>query len=153
MNKSVSVSKVVDLQSLLNRTVNINGCLEPITTKTRYPEIRWNGKSITGHRLALYFKTGYFGATAMHLCDNQKCWNPEHLIWGSPAQNSADMVAKNRQAKGSKIHQSKLTEPQVIAIRAEYAEGKESWRSLAAKYGVSKTVIGYIVRNKRWTHV
>ncbi len=38
---------------------------------------------------------------ALHTCDNTKCVNPNHLYEGTPRQNSADMVARGRQSRGT----------------------------------------------------
>jgi transposase-like protein len=33
-----------------------------------------------------------------HRCDNPPCFNPDHLFIGTAADNTADMIAKNRQS-------------------------------------------------------
>lgn len=51
------------------------------------------------HRIALlgFDPDGYFpGAWALHRCDNPPCVNPEHLRWGTPAQNTQDMLERGR---------------------------------------------------------
>src|SRR5208282_6121991 len=45
-----------------------------------------------------------------HSCDHPYCVNPAHLFLGTIQDNMSDKMAKNRQAKGSKIGVSKLTE-------------------------------------------
>jgi hypothetical protein len=63
------------------------------------------------------------------------------------------MYRKGRNGKhglaGSKHHQSKLTETDVLAIRAD----PESQRKIAAKYGVTQAMIGLIKQRKNWTHI
>ena len=75
-----------------------------------YGIFRINGFCGMAHRIA-YEKTtntNIKGLIAMHICDNPKCCNPKHIILGTHADNQADKVAKNRQAKGE-IHALKGT--------------------------------------------
>jgi hypothetical protein len=39
-----------------------------------------------------------------HVCDNPTCFNPDHLIVGTPRINSRDMVNKGRHASQIKMH-------------------------------------------------
>jgi hypothetical protein len=54
-------------------------------------------------RIALKEKLGRpirRGMFACHTCDEPTCCNPAHLYEGTPAQNSADMVARGRYRGG-----------------------------------------------------
>lgn len=107
------------------------------------------------------------GLLVCHHCDNPLCMNPAHLFLGTPAQNSADMVAKNRQCSGDRSHfhldgdqrrgenhpTAKLSERQVYDIRRRYAEGGVLQRELGAEYGVSQNQISRIVLREAWRHI
>jgi len=36
------------------------------------------------------------GLWVLHRCDNPPCCRPDHLFLGTPADNTADMIAKGR---------------------------------------------------------
>jgi len=86
------------------------------------------------------------GKLVAHICDNRLCVNPAHLFLATHAENSADMVAKNRSARGEKCGKSKLTEEQVKFIR----ESNLSQRKLGAMFNVSHANIGYVKRGATW---
>lgn len=88
----------------------------------------------------------------MHSCDNTSCVNPGHLREGTPAENSADMRAKGRQARGTKLHTNKLSESQVLEIHARYQAG-EGLQILAKSYDVNTGTIWFIVNGKTWKHL
>lgn len=94
------------------------------------------------------------GKQVCHHCDNRRCVRPDHLFVGTPADNTADMVAKGRARGGSspgERHPShKLSWEQVTAIRAEYGAGRVSQRALAARYGVYQFTVARIVRGEGW---
>lgn len=54
--------------------------------------------------------------------------------------------------RGEKNGRAKLTEDEVVNIRAYYHAGRTQ-QSLATEYGVSKMLISLIVRRKKWAHV
>lgn len=121
------------------------------------------------HRVAYRLQFGEIEKDlhVLHKCDNHKCVNPNHFFLGTNADNVADKVSKNRQARntgwktgvknpfltGSKNHQSRLTEKQVIEIRTKYKFKEYPAKRLGDEYGVSKTCVLKIVNNKLWKHI
>ena len=89
------------------------------------------------------------GMVVRHRCDTPRCVRPDHLQVGTELDNRDDRMSRNRQAKGSTAGNSKLTEEQVLAIRAEPATARE----LAVKYEVSKGTIDQIRARKNWRHI
>lgn len=83
-----------------------------------------------------------------HTCDVPSCVNPDHLFLGTPADNSADMVAKGRQQRGERHSRAKLSDADVVAIR----DGSETNAAMARRYGVSECAISLIRRGLSRRH-
>lgn len=92
------------------------------------------------------------GLFACHRCDVPLCCNPAHLFVGSPADNSADMVTKRRQATGEMNGNSRMTRGRAESLIADMAGGLPS-RAAARKYGISKTQALNIARGDQWKHL
>lgn len=54
-----------------------------------------------------------------------------------------------RTARGEQCGTSKLTAVEVINIRKDSRSRKE----IAAEYGITRTMVGYIIRGKSWKHI
>jgi hypothetical protein len=93
------------------------------------------------------------GMCVMHTCDVPACVNPAHLRLGTTAENSADSARKARRPRGSRQHAAKLTEGQVLDLRARYAAGGVTQKQLAADYGISRALVSVIVTRKAWSHI
>lgn len=94
------------------------------------------------------------GVTIRHTCDTPACINPSHLVKGTQAENMQDKKERGRAGRvvGSTNGSAKLTEQDVLAIRAAHNSG-ESKTALAKKYGVSFMTIHPIVTRKTWAHI
>jgi len=115
-------------------------------------------KGDAGERAVRYAYRWYVGELAehelvRHTCDNPPCVNPEHLVSGTPADNSFDMVDRGRSLKGVAHHRALVTEDIVRAIRASYVPRKVTLKALGSQYGLSETAVHAIVTRKTWSHV
>jgi HNH endonuclease len=117
-----------------------------------YGIVKRGGKNFRVHRLAWEFfnkRPIPEGYCICHSCDTRDCINPEHFFLGTKADNNRDRWGKGRMGnilRGEKHQNSKVTWKNVRAIR----KSKDSQRSLAKKYGISKTEIGRIKRMEYW---
>ena len=89
------------------------------------------------------------GLMIRHKCDNRACCNPGHLLSGTQADNVRDKVDRNRQCRGETHGVAKLTERDVLEIRASEMSGRE----LSKIYGLSQVQIDKIKRRKAWGHI
>lgn len=134
-----------------------------------YAEIMINRRRQSVPRWVLEVSTGQLGPTARHTCDRMRCCNPDHLIWGTQADNVHDAFERGRRtpakpkiprrvnrpyelARGESHGMSKLTDEIVTDIRKLHATGISGYR-LAKDYNVTKRTIQQIVRRKTWTHL
>ena len=120
-----------------------------------YGSFSVDGKSCPAHRVAFELTHGPIpeGQVVRHKCDVPGCCNPAHLELGTTADNNRDRDERGRGAKGGARGHARLTDEQVVEIRARYAAGGVSLRVLAMDYPVSFVVIGKIVRGETWKHV
>lgn len=109
------------------------------------------GKERGPHRIAWVIVHGDVpqGLHVLHHCDNRICCNPKHLFLGTHQDNMYDRNKKNRQAKGSSIGTSKLSESQVLAIKLD---GRSN-RKIAVDYGISQSCVSRIKSEITWKHV
>ncbi len=85
------------------------------------------------------------GLLVLHKCDNPSCVNPSHLFLGTNEDNTRDMVLKNRNT-GNK----RLSETDVLTIRALFHWSKFSTVEIAKEYGMTNPNIHLIVKGKSW---
>lgn len=85
------------------------------------------------------------GSVVRHTCDNPRCVEGTHLVTGSNYDNVQDRVNRKRCSV-------KLTEEQVNNLRADYANGGHTHRSLAAKYNTVNSNVTNILNRKTRNH-
>ncbi|MGL5064727.1 MAG: HNH endonuclease [Microcoleus sp.] len=112
---------------------------------------KWiDGKTVLVHRLVLESKTPGFldsGYFACHTCDNPSCINPEHLVAGSAAENTGQMMGRDRKTPRRKSipGTAKLSIEQLREIQSKYLSGTVK-NHLAKEYGVQHEIITKILQ-------
>lgn len=125
-----------------------------------YGTITYQGRTHLAHRLAYAVTYGPIpdGMMVLHCCDNPACVNPAHLRVGTQFENMQDAAAKGRLRTpriamfGSTNPSAKLTERKVRKIRKRLSQGEDQ-HVVAARYGVSRSLIGQIERRQIWRGV
>lgn len=76
-----------------------------------------------------------------------------NLRWDTHRNNIADRTRNGGTRHGSTNNNSKLTEGQVMCIKALYVYEDSNKTRLAKRFGIHPTVIYSIIRGKTWKHV
>lgn len=138
-----------------------NGCWEFIgCTWKGYGRFRgFSGEPDKAHRFSWEIHNGkipyhdsHNGMCVCHHCDNPKCVNPDHLFLATNYGNAMDMVAKNRQAKGTDVGNAVLNPQKVRDIRMWLKTGCQQ-KDIATAYNVSKSAIRSVYIGRTWSHV
>ncbi len=116
-----------------------------------YGKFWFNSRDDTAHRVSYKLFRGDIPSDrgVLHHCDVRCCVNPNHLFLGLPGDNSRDMVSKDRQAKGVRNGNSKLTKDQVMEVKSS----SEKSQTLADRFGVSHATIWWIRKGATWKHI
>lgn len=124
------------------------GALNP---KTGYGNAWMGAKCGAAHRFSLEFALGRplgEGMQACHHCDNRPCCNPAHLYEGTRLQNMRDAIDRGRSCRGSRVHNARLSESQVLEIR--HLAQSITQAQIAVRFGVNPQLVSRIVRRDRW---
>lgn len=104
-----------------------------------YGRLSFQGKQGAVHRLSCLVFHGpppVEGLHALHHCDVKPCWRPDHLYWGTPADNTRDALERGRIKFGMDRQGTKLTDEQVREVYRHYHEGV-GLAEIAERYSVS----------------
>lgn len=89
---------------------------------------------------------------AAHSCGKGHlgCVNGSHLRWATRKENHADMLIHGTHGRGERNSTAKLTEADVLAIRALRAATGLSQSKIARRYGVTRAAVCDIVIRRSW---
>lgn len=115
----------------------------------------WNGQRlIMAHRFSYILHKGEIpdGMFVMHTCDNPPCVNPDHLVTGTPRENTLDMFKKGRNVSRYTYKQSRVAD-MVPAIRKRYSENECSYREICEEFGLSIRTVWLILSGKSYKDI
>lgn len=93
------------------------------------------------------------GMLVLHHCDNPPCCNPNHLYFGTDADNSNDKISRGRartaDQSGTNNGAAKINEDQLAVIVARLQEGWNN-KQIAADLPVTHSMVSLIRLGKFW---
>ena len=104
-----------------------------------YGTLRKGKKMVIAHREAFIHNYGVIPNIVMHICDNRKCINPNHLKNGTTSLNAIDCINKGRGNRHTKINIPTNT------IRWLYYSGMYQ-KDIAKLLDVNQTAISWRLR-------
>jgi hypothetical protein len=137
----------------------ITGCLVwcGAVDRAGYGNVRWSGRCLKAHRAAFILVHGSIpeGLDILHSCDTPSCCEVSHLRAGTDKENARDRDTRHRRRPptGSLNGQARLTEQQVLEIRATYRGTLKHQKELAEKYEIRQSTVCDIVYERSWKHL
>ncbi|MED5545765.1 MAG: NUMOD4 domain-containing protein [Pseudomonadota bacterium] len=114
--------------------------------------------AVKSHRVHTLVMTAFCGgrpfpgAQICHNDGNSTDCRLTNLRWDSAYGNQADVERHGTRCRGNDVYGAKLTEIDVIEIRARIARGERN-PPIANDFGVSISTIHLIRHNRTWRHV
>lgn len=117
-----------------------------------YGSVRHIGKKRVASRVMCEIAHGLpsdDGLEAAHSCGNGHlaCMNPNHIRWATREENVADSIAHGTWALG-RLKAARLKESEVREIKDLL--GRETNKSIAAKFGIDSSQVSRIRNGKAW---
>lgn len=138
------------LESILS--TDLDGCIDwPYGCNKGYGKITFRGTQMFASRAICIMHRGepLEEMQAAHDCGRTLCVNPNHIFWKTAKQNNDDKKYHGTFLVGEKVHNSKLTEDDVRAIRISNLTAAKA----SLKYGVTRGHINMIRRGSCWRHI
>ena len=91
------------------------------------------------------------GRQVLHTCAQPECVQPGHLYAGTHDENMADRLRDGgyRSVTGERQHNARVTDAEVLTMRAQYAAGGVTFYDLAELYAITWRQAWNIVRGKQ----
>lgn len=131
-------------------------------SKKGYGRFKVGAKNISCARLVLEKSTGKTGECACHTCDFPACVNPNHLFWGTNADNISDSVRKGRKIEfaphGERNQWSNHSDQKVKEFMDKYIAIKKTGKyhngasKLCKEYGLTLGFHNQIIKGKSRRH-
>lgn len=93
------------------------------------------------------------GSIVLHWNDIPSDNRVENLRYGTQKDNCYDKERNGNKIMGERHVLAKLNANDVIEIRRIYADGEETQKALAEKFGVCSTKIFQIIHRQSWAHI
>lgn len=117
---------------------------------TTYGAGRWQQVSVSVKVCEAFIGPRPEGCHAAHLDGNPSNNHVSNLAWKTPKENEADKVLHGTRMRGVSHHRAKLSEAQVLEIRA--IQGR-TLIDIANQYGVTLQTVWNIQKRKTWGHL
>jgi len=113
-----------------------------------YGRVRRRGVTYSAHRFAYALFKGPIPdeLCVMHRCDTPACVNPTHLVLGTKADNSRDMLRKGRD--GAPV--PKLSLEQALEVRAMLTRGATK-AAVCERFGICRSTVQDIEAGASWS--
>ena len=113
-----------------------------------YGRVRRRGVTYSAHRFSYALFKGPIPdeLCVMHRCDTPACVNPTHLVLGTKADNSRDMLRKGRDG----LPVPKLSFEQALEVRALLARGATK-ATVCERFGICRSTVQDIEAGASWS--